>query len=78
MGMYDTIHFSCPRCDTHLETQSKRGECKLFDIPASAVPPEIAADIEREVIHCPKCNRGFIVVALNLPKTVAMALVAEP
>lgn len=74
MGMFDRVHFTCPRCDAALEVQSKQGDCVLADFPSGSVPPAIAEDIQGEEVYCGGCNRVWRVVAIDLPKTVAMTL----
>lgn len=74
MGMFDSVWFSCPRCDEQIEVQSKAGECVLSSINPNQVPVEIAKDIENEAVYCEKCHRSWTVVALSFVRTVPMRL----
>lgn len=79
MGMFDTVVFTCPRCDSVLEEQSKAGECVLSRHNNDQVPPEIAKDIEGTDVYCDEdgggCGSTFKIVALRTISTVPMGLV---
>lgn len=78
MGMYDTVHFTCPKCDRDLAVQSKAGDCRLSDIDCSAVPLDIADDISGEEVFCDPCGRLWTIVSISPPpKTKVLALVQE-
>lgn len=55
MGLFDTVHFRCPSCNTAHEIQSKAGECILQDFEANEVPSKIAADLDGERVSCKSC-----------------------
>lgn len=74
MGMFDRIHFTCPRCDAGIEAQSKHGECTLADISSNAVPIAIAADIVGEEVWCNECMRTWTIVSIDPPPVVVMRL----
>lgn len=48
MEMYDTVHFTCPKCDRSLAVQSKAGDCRFSDVDHYAVPQAIADDLSSE------------------------------
>ena len=48
MGLYDTVYFSCPKCERLLEEQSKAGESSLSSFNCDEVPLDIAEDIVGE------------------------------
>lgn len=66
MGMFDRVWANCPACNEQVEFQSKAGKCNLADYGASAVPLEIATDLDGETVVCPKCDK---VVKISIPKT---------
>ncbi len=74
MGLYDSVNFSCPRCDDLIEVQSKAGKCVLASFPSDEVPLAIAADIAGEKHWCSKCSREWTVVSINAPPVVVMRL----
>ena len=75
MGMFDTLHFNCPDCGRHIEEQTKAGECMLLDIPADAVPLEVAGSVEGDVVYCEKCRKRWCIALDNgIKKTVPMKL----
>ena len=74
MGMYDTVNFSCPKCETDIEVQSKAGDCNLEDFSFREVPPEIAKDIDGEEVRCKKCDSLWAVIRRDPKQTVRMGL----
>jgi uncharacterized C2H2 Zn-finger protein len=56
MGMFDTVHFECPKCGHAIEEQSKVGPLDLKDFQASAVPLAIADSLDGESVFCPGCD----------------------
>lgn len=75
MGMFDTVVFTCPRCDAQLEAQSKAGKCSLRTINSYEVPIAIAGDLKGESVWCEECQRSWTIVALTLPQVTPMGLV---
>lgn len=61
MGMFDTVHFTCPKCGGKIERQSKAGECRLNDYQDYAVPLSIAGALIDSLIGCPKCKNDFLI-----------------
>ncbi len=73
MGVFNTIGFTCPRCDAVLEAQSKvDGGCSNYS--SNEVPPAIAADIEGDTLYCEACHEHYSVVR-KPRQNVSMGLV---
>ena len=69
MGLYDTVWFTCPKCDNEeLSVQSKAGDSSLSDYQSDSVPVEIAADVSGDVVYCEDCKQSYKVISDN-PKT---------
>ena len=75
MGMYDTVTFTCPRCEAQLENQSKAGDCTLQRFDQDSVPVVIAEDIREDTVYCETCQRSWTVALLEPITTVRMRLV---
>lgn len=58
MGMYDTVHITCPNCRKVTELQSKAGASMLEEYPLELAPPEIVADLIKyeNPIKCVSCG----------------------
>lgn len=77
MGMFDTIKFNCPNCNTELNTQSKSGGCTLGVYPASDCPIDVALDANRHAPVICKCGKGWYFN--NIPHGLGnMALIVAP
>lgn len=74
MGMYDIVSFTCPRCDSKIEEQTKAGDCILADIDADEVPIVIAKSIEGNLVRCEKCDGLWTIVIKPTQSTVTMGL----
>ena len=74
MGMYDTVCFTCPACDSPLEVQSKAGSCTLSMIDSMEVPLGIADNIVGEHVQCDSCNKTFRVFMPVRIATVQLSL----
>lgn len=61
MGMFDSIIFFCPDCNTEIEEQSKSGDCLLKNYHHKSVPANIAMDIVDNTVICPSCKKRFII-----------------
>lgn len=61
MGMFDSVHITCPTCKHLVEFQSKVGECWLHDYPEYSVPPHIAADVDGDMQECETCGERIVV-----------------
>ena len=78
MGLYDTVHASCPKCGVNLEFQSKAGKCELRDYGASnGVPPAIAADLDGEVLECAECRTRVVLEQLVPVSKIRMVAVVK-
>lgn len=78
MGMYDSINFTCPKCEGRVEVQSKAGDCALHEYAPDAVPIVIAKSIEGDVVWCESCDISFVaVITPPAPATVSMGLVRK-
>lgn len=63
MGCYDTVHFTCPKCNEKVEVQSKGGKCNLRDYKSSRVPADVGGYIEDREVECESCKAKLIVKA---------------
>jgi hypothetical protein len=72
MGMFDTVHFECPKCGNKMDTQSKGGPCELKNYSADNVPLGVAADITGMQQWCNECRHTFALVIPGLNSRVAM------
>jgi len=63
MGMYDTLHLTCPKCKKDTEYQSKWGPQGLADFGLSNAPITIIADAWDEGskgrLFCEHCDAEF-------------------
>jgi hypothetical protein len=52
MGMFDTIHYTCPHCSAVMGVQTKSGVCELRNYTASKsetnLPPSLMTQIAEE------------------------------
>ncbi|HKZ41299.1 MAG TPA: hypothetical protein VJ044_10085 [Candidatus Hodarchaeales archaeon] len=60
MGMYDTLHLTCPHCHKHTEFQSKASKCDLIDYTIYDAPLTILADAQSEELYCDNCRKKFV------------------
>lgn len=77
MGMFDSVYFDCPNCETSIEHQSKAGRCFLDVYNNNNVPCEIAVDIENEDVFCDNCQETFKIKADSPITRVKMILVKK-
>jgi hypothetical protein len=79
MGMFDTVHFTCPHCGETIEDQSKGGPCQMSDYDAEyGVPADVAGGIIGDQIACSGCGRVWIVALPGVvPSRVMLTLVPE-
>ncbi len=75
MGMYDTVHFRCPRCDNIIAEQTKAGDCVLRDIDSDEVPAEIAVTMIGDEVECDNCHKRWTITDCQPKKTVRLSLV---
>lgn len=68
MGMFDSVHVRCPRCQSEVEFQSKAGACDLrdFTLETAIQDLEVLADVSRKEKICGGCGStvGIQVVAM--------------
>jgi hypothetical protein len=76
MGMYDSVTARCPQCDLLVEFQSKAGDCTLTNYRLTRVPPEIAKDLNGEMVAC-SCGYVLKLTNPNTPFRVKMQLTGE-
>jgi hypothetical protein len=80
MGMFDSVHISCPRCGHSMELRSKAGDCTLACYSQYDVPIAIAADLTYNLSdgerHCEKC-RGKFKMATTVPARVPLLAVPD-
>lgn len=78
MGMFDTVHFTCPKCGNIISVQSKEGHCILAEYSSDKVPPEIADRMVGISVHCRTCESKYMVDDDQPPrKHVPLFLVEE-
>lgn len=66
MGMFDSLFVDCPKCDGHIEFQSKAGECALSSFTIEDVgrrSPEVAMDLNGQSEACNKCGHVLTIGA---------------
>ena len=69
MGMYDTVHVNCPKCFEPDSTQSKAGDCRLYDYTLYDAPPAVLGDTAGEEFTCKKCGCRYKVVVQMMAHT---------
>lgn len=52
MGLFDSVLFTCPKCEGKVEFQSKAGDCHMATFHPSHVPVRVAMDINGKVEMC--------------------------
>lgn len=73
MGVYDTVHITCPHCNGRTKIQSKSAyQARLRNYRATAVPVDVAAGALGED-RCDNCAQKFVVKA----RTPRIELYAE-
>jgi len=75
MGMFDSVYFTCPKCNESLEVQSKADDCLLMTYTPDSVPKAIAKDINGETFACTWCGTELKVVKSKKVKTVKMKII---
>lgn len=73
MGVYNTVIFSCPRCNNRIEVQSKADD-GFNEFDSDDVPPATADDIEGQLAWCDRCHNGWMIVAVQPRRSVKMRL----
>jgi hypothetical protein len=72
MGVFNTVIFTCPKCDDNVEVQSKAEDgCHEWD--QDDVPLLTANHIAGREVWCKKCSQLYTVV-VRVVKTVPMGL----
>lgn len=61
MGMFDTVHFTCPNCKEKITEQTKSGKCNLEDYHQSYVPIEAASGLLGLTVRCNNCDKEYII-----------------
>lgn len=74
MGMFDSVMFRCPKCDSQMEVQSKAGECTLREYEPWSVPESIAKDIAGQTAFCDNCDKQYRVGGEGAEKTVSVSI----
>jgi len=72
MGMYDTIHLSCPVCNERIEEQSKgsnHANMRIFH--QDSVPLDVADYVTEQVVECSNGHKSEISA---LPNRVRLVL----
>lgn len=73
MGMFDTVHMTCPHCNKNTSEQTKSGRCELEDYQLNQDPVTTIA-ISGYIICCEKCNKPFTCELINKPFAVPRKL----
>ena len=55
MGSYDMVFFTCPRCETRTEAQSKSAKCEFEEYEATDAPMNIVGGLPGRV-KCENCG----------------------
>lgn len=69
MGMFDTVHFKCPKCGGKVAIQTKGGTCDLKNYHSESVPLGAASglvsdcDTDPDPETCEHCGVAFVVRA---------------
>ena len=63
MGMYDTIHFPCPRCKKLHSDQVKGGPENMLDLSLNE-QPKLTAKLEGDAYNC-DCGCSFTIVRVE-------------
>ena len=74
MGMFDRVIVDCPNCEGFVEFQSKAGVCESASFHITAVPLEIAQDINLDESTCDYCKSRFIISKIIDIDTLPMQL----
>lgn len=72
--MYDSLYVDCPKCGRELEFQSKSGPCYLKICNKNNLTPEIAMDMDGNIVRCEFCNKR-IRLDCKIPRKVKIKLV---
>lgn len=60
MGMFDTVHATCPNCSSEMDEQTKYGPCLLNDYHVEdMMDKEDAMMVDGMHIRCANCNSSF-------------------
>lgn len=57
MGLFDSVHVTCPDCGDDVEFQTKQGECVLASYRNPKIPINIALALDGETERCHNCGR---------------------
>ena len=72
MGMFDTVHFSCPKCNKINSIQSKAGDCMLDNYTLINAPLSILASLVEETkeypVYCEQCNSKLAFNIIHIPE----------
>lgn len=64
MGMFDTVHMTCPHCQGKVSLQSKAGACLLKNYGSNSIPTSVAEDLhnctESYNTTCHNCNKRYV------------------
>ena len=68
MGLFDTVHFTCPKCNQKTSDQTKIGICMLMDynldLPISL---ELAHQLNGASVQCEWCDCICVIGSNDLP-----------
>lgn len=67
MGLFDTVHVSCPNCKGSIDIQTKSGECSLSDYTVDDMPMSVAEGI-LGLDTCHHCELCFIIEMITQPR----------
>jgi hypothetical protein len=69
MGMFDTVHITCPKCNETIEEQTKSGVCMLDDYTLENVPMDALQGILGSVF-CYHCKTDLAVELVTKPEVI--------
>lgn len=76
MGVYNTVNFTCPKCDKLIEVQSKADD-GFTDFSSDKVPINTANAILGNTVWCVPCNRRYRIVKFDNAQIVHLSLARE-
>ncbi len=64
MGVYNSVYFNCPKCNTLLEEQFKPGSMSAWKFPddLAKMPVSMVQNLNHTEVDCYECKHVFKVV----------------
>lgn len=71
MGMFDTVHFNCPKCGALNNEQTKSGPCLMIDAWLDEQHPDLPAMTpgmgDRDGLFCSACATPLVIETVIRP-----------